>query len=123
MQKIITILGISAVLVSLTTIAKAQSNNIPTGATISGDSLRTVEDRSIINDDNYRIFIAPSESSNPTTKRIKTYELRRQQQTVEVVPGFSIPVNPDKTPLENPVEENNLNGDKSEEGFTIELGI
>ncbi|MGB3509177.1 MAG: hypothetical protein WBA93_08030 [Microcoleaceae cyanobacterium] len=122
MKKIITILGISAILLSFTPIAKAQQNSPQTGAaTLSGDSLRTVEGRSISND-NYRTYI-DSESSNPPTGGIKPYELRRQQQNVEVIPGISIPVNPDQSKSENPLEENNLEGDKSGKGFKLELGI
>ncbi len=122
MKRIITILGISAILLSFTTIAKAQSNNPQTKATISGDSLKTVEGRSITND-NYRTYIDDPESSNPSTEGIKSYELRRQEQNVEVIPGVSIPVNPDERQVENPLEEDTLDGDQSGKGFKLKLGI
>ncbi|MGD1704890.1 hypothetical protein [Dapis sp. BLCC M229] len=122
MKRIITILGISAILLSFTTIAKAQSNNPETKATISGESLKTVEGRSITND-NYRTYIDDPESSNSSTEGIKSYELRRQEQNVEVIPGVSIPVNPDERQVENPLEEDTLDGDQSGKGFKLKLGI
>lgn len=123
MKKIITVLGISAILLSFTPVAKAEPNSPQAGAaTLSGDSLKTVEGRSISND-NYRTYINDSESSNSPNDGIQTYELRRQQQNVEVIPGISIPVNQDESKLENPLEENTLEGDKSGEGFKLELGI
>ncbi len=122
MKKAITILGISAILLSFTTIAKAQSNNPQTKTTISGESLKTVEGRSITND-NYRKYINDSESSNSSTEGIKPYELRRQEQKVEVIPGVSIPVNPNEPQLENPLEENILEGEQSGKGFKLKLGI
>ncbi len=124
MKKIITLLSISAILLSLTPIAKAQTNSSQTGATtLSGDSLKTVEGRSISNDDFRRYSTDYSESSNPPTSGIQNYELRRKQQNVEVIPGISIPVNPDESKSENPLEENTLEGDKSGKGFKLELGI
>ena len=124
MKKIITLLSISAILLSFTPIAKAQTNSSETGAaTLSGDSLKTVEGRSISNDDYRRYSSDDSESSNPPTGGIQTYELRRQQQNVEVIPGISIPVNSDQSTSENPLEENTLEGDKSGKGFKLELGI
>ncbi|MGD1717753.1 hypothetical protein [Hydrocoleum sp. CS-953] len=125
MKKAITILGISAILLSFTTIAKAQSNNPnnpETKATISGESLKTVEGRSITND-NYRTYIDEPESSNSSNQGIKPYELRRQEQNVEVIPGVSIPVNPDERQVENPLEEYTLDGDQSGKGFKLKLGI
>ena len=123
MKTIITILGISAILLSYTPTTRAQSNNPPIGeTTLSGDSLKTVEGRSI-NQDNYRTYIDDPKSSSSPTNGIKSYELRRQQQNVEVIPGVSIPVNPDQPKSENPLEENTLEGDKGEEGFKLELGI
>lgn len=122
MKKIITILGISAILLSFTPIAKAQQNSPQTGATtLSGESLKTVEGRSI-STDNYRTYTDDSESSN-APGGIRPYELRRQQQNVEVIPGISIPVNPDESKSENPLEEDTLEGDKSGKGFKLELGI
>lgn len=118
MKTIITILGISAVLLSFTPIAKAQSNKPPAKATISGDSLKTVEGRSISHD-NYRTYIDESEFNN-SPNGIKLYELRRQQKNVEVILEVS---NQDKPQLENPLEENVLNGDKSGKGFKLKLGI
>ncbi len=121
MNKIITILGISAILLSFTPIAKAQLNSPQTGEpTLSGDSLKTVEGRSISND-NYRTYIDDPESTNSPRGGIKPYELRRQQQNVEVIPGVSIPVNEDESKSEKPLEENK--GDKSGSGFKIKLGI
>ena len=122
MKRIITILGISAILLSFTTIAKAQSNNPETKTTISGESLKTVEGRSITND-NYRKYIDDPESSNTSNQGIKPYELRRQEQNVEVIPGVSIPVNPDERQVENPLEEDTLDGDQSGKGFKLKLGI
>ncbi len=123
MKTIITVLGITTILLSFTPITKAQSNTHQTGqTTLSGDSLKTVEGRSIFND-NYRTYINDPESSNPPPGGIKLYELRRQQQKIEVMPGVSIPVNPDEPQSDNPLEENTLNGDKKEEGFKLELGI
>ncbi len=122
MKRIVTILGISAILLSFTTIAKAQSNNPETKATISGESLKTVEGRSITND-NYRTYIDDPESSNSSTEGIRSYELRRQEQNVEVIPGVSIPVNPDERQVENPLEEDTLDGDQSGKGFKLKLGI
>ncbi|NES06240.1 MAG: hypothetical protein F6K22_27565 [Okeania sp. SIO2F4] len=122
MKRIITILGISAILLSFTTTAKAQSNNPQTKTTISGDSLKTVEGRSITND-NYRTYIDDPESSNSSTEGIRSYELRRQEQNVEVIPGVSIPVNPDERQVENPLEEDTLDGDQSGKGFKLKLGI
>ncbi|MEM1168405.1 MAG: hypothetical protein AAGJ08_04815 [Cyanobacteria bacterium P01_H01_bin.35] len=122
MKRIITILGISAILLSFTTIAKAQSNNPQTETTISGESLKTVEGRSITND-NYRTYIDEPESSNTSNEGIKPYELRRQEQNVEVIPGVSIPVNPDERQVENPLEEDTLDGDQSGKGFKLKLGI
>ncbi|MCL2932972.1 MAG: hypothetical protein MGG11_12140 [Trichodesmium sp. MAG_R03] len=121
MKTIITILGISAVLLSLTPIAKAQSNNPSTKATISGDSLKTVEGRSI-NHNNYRKYIDELESNN-SSNGYKNYKLRRQQENVEIIPGVSIPINQDKPPLENPLEENILEGNKSGKGFKLKLRI
>ena len=113
----------SAILLSFTPIAKAQLNTTETGTpTLSGDSLKTVEGRSITND-NYRRFINDPESTNSSAGGIKPYELRRQQQNVEVIPGVSIPVNSDKPNSEKPLEEKTLDGDKSGEGFKLELGI
>lgn len=123
MKTIITILGISAILLSYTPTTKAQSNSPQIGqATLSGDSLKTVEGRSI-NKDNYRTYTDDPTSSSSPTNGIKPYELRRQQQNVEVIPGVSIPVNSDRPKLENPLEEETLEGEKREEGFKLELGI
>jgi len=121
MKRTIAILGVSAILLSFAPTAKAQSNNSPTEATISGDSLKTVEGRSITND-NYRTYIDESESNNSPTG-IRSYELRRQEENVEVIPGVSIPVNPDEPQLENPLEEDTLDGDQSGKGFKLRLGI
>ncbi|MDY7002840.1 MAG: hypothetical protein SWX82_02375 [Cyanobacteriota bacterium] len=122
MKTIITILGISAILLSYTPTTRAQSNNPQIGeTTLSGDSLKTVEGRSI-NKDNYSTYTDDPKSSSSPTNGIKSYELRRQQQKVEVIPGVSIPVNSDLPQSENPLE-NNLEGDKREEGFKLELGI
>ncbi|MGK7919018.1 MAG: hypothetical protein AB4080_03280 [Trichodesmium sp.] len=123
MKTIITILGTTAILLSFSSITKAQLNSTETGTpTLSGDSLKTVEGRSITNE-NYRTFINDPESTNSPTGGIKPYELRRQQQKVEVIPGVSIPVNPDQPKSEKPLEEKTLDGDKSGEGFKLELGI
>lgn len=121
MKTIITILSISTVLLSFTSIAKAQSNNFLIKVTISGDSLKTVEDRSI-NHDNYRKYIDKSASNNPPNG-IQLYELRRPQENVEVIPGVSIPFNRNKPLLENLLKENVLEGDKSGKGFKIKIGI
>lgn len=122
MKTIITVLGISAILLSFTPVAKAQSNNPQTGeATLSGDSLKNLEGRSISND-NYRTYISEPESENPPND-VKYYELRRQQNKVEVIPGVSIPVNSDQPKSENPLEENGLEGEKAGEGFKLRLGI
>jgi len=118
MQKFITLLGINAILLSFTTFTKAESNNVQTKVTISGDSLNTVESRSITND-NYRKYIDDPESSNSFTERIPPLELRRQQQKLELIPGVSIPVNPDKLQVENPLGGNNLKGDKIRKGFNF----
>ena len=118
MRTIITILGISAILLSYAPTTRAQSNNSQTGeTTLSGDSLKTVEGRSI-NTDNYRTYIDDPKSSSSPTNGIKPYELRRQQQNVEVIPGVSIPVSSGDPQSEDPLE-----GDKSEKGFKLELGI
>ncbi|NEP04155.1 MULTISPECIES: hypothetical protein [Okeania] len=122
MKTIITILGIGAILLSYTPTTRAQSNNPQIGeTTLSGDSLKTVEGRSI-NKDNYSTYTDDPKSSSSPTNGIKPYELRRQQQNVEVIPGVSIPVNSDLPKSENPLE-NTLEGDKREEGFKLKLGI
>ncbi|MDE5105213.1 MAG: hypothetical protein O4807_20360 [Trichodesmium sp. St19_bin2] len=117
MNIIIAILGISTLLLSLTHVAKAQLNSLPPEATVSGDSLKTVEGRSITND-NYQRYIDESESNG-----IKPYELRRQQEDIEVRPGVSIPTKQDKPKLGSPFEESALDGEKSVKGFKLKLGI
>ncbi|NEP42183.1 MAG: hypothetical protein F6K35_24375 [Okeania sp. SIO2H7] len=118
MKTIIAVFGLgSALLLSVGPIAIAQTEE----PTLSGDSLRTVEGRSLSPRD-YEDFLWEPENRRRAIEGIGRYELRRRrQETVEIVPGVSIPAEA----VENQDNEIEViiddRGDKAGEGFKLPL--
>ena len=119
MKKIIAVFGLGALLLGTGQAAMAQTEE----PTLSGDSLRTVEGRSLSLDD-YESFLADPETNGfPVRQGIRRYEIRRQrQQTIEIVPGLSIPADA----VDNQGNQTEViiddRGDKSGEGFKVPVG-
>ena len=116
MKTIIAVFGLGAVLLSMGPRAMAQTEE----PTLSGESLKTVEGRSLSPWD-YEDFLADPSNSRPP-EGIRRYEIRRQrQETVEIIPGLSIPADAvDAQENENRVLPKDR-GDKSGEGFKLPL--
>jgi hypothetical protein len=119
MKTIIAVFGLSALLLSMGPVAMAQTEE----PTLSGESLRTVEGRSLSPDDYEHYLWEPDANGRPVAEGIKRYQLRRQrQETIEIIPGVNIPANA----VENQGTENEVlpkdRGDKSGRPFRLPLG-